>query len=608
HRELWPHPSSHVHNMQEKLQIHRNADLTGVGKNLSLYITHSDQYLQCDHEKHKGVLACTFGADIAEGFSGFYRNTYRTTAGETSNLAADGFEPFTFQTQVQHIALSNMPVVSLLEDRFAFSVKMSTYLVAFVICDFRSVSATTSEHTEVSIYAAPEKWTQTHYALDVAVKMLGFYEKYFNICYPLPKQDLIAIPDFQSGAMENWGLTTYRETSLLYDPLTSSLHDKLWVNMVIGHELAHQVRLFPSFWQVSSGAYLAKFCLSDIHRRELGKHCYTSEQATKNAYLFVGEHLNLTQRFLRMVMPSDLLWPSLQKGIHVGEEVSRVKVNTDMTGYYLVHYEDGGWDNMINLLRENHTALSYKDRTYLIHNAFQLYSCVFFCSAGHLPIHKALDLISFLQKETNTSYILTFFCQSTNQQTWSDEGTALQRRLRSEVLSLACHLNDPSCIQQAKSIFKDWLHSNGTLNLPTDVAQTVYSVGAQDNHGWKTLLRTYNFSLSEVLKDKILHALCHSTDISKLERLLELGLEGNVIRMQDLSHVVLMVARNPQGHQPEVGPLVLLQQPEVQVAQSLQHLAGSILKKQYQTQESLLLFVLVMQCVRLKYLIIVAVN
>lgn len=60
--------------------------------------------------------------------------------------------------------------------------------------------------------------------------------------------------------------------------------------------------------------------------------------------------------------------------IHIGEEVSWVKVNSDMTGYYLVHYEDDGWDKMAKLLLENHTALSYKDRTHLIHNAFQLVS------------------------------------------------------------------------------------------------------------------------------------------------------------------------------------------------------------------------------------------
>ena len=53
--------------------------------------------------------------------------------------------------------------------------------------------------------------------------------------------DLIAIPDFASGAMENWGLITYRETSLLFDPKTSSTSDKLWVTKVIAHELAHQV-------------------------------------------------------------------------------------------------------------------------------------------------------------------------------------------------------------------------------------------------------------------------------------------------------------------------------------------------------------------------------
>lgn len=60
--------------------------------------------------------------------------------------------------------------------------------------------------------------------------------------------------------------------------------------------------------------------------------------------------------------------------IHIGEEISWVKVNSDMTGYYLVHYEDDGWDKMTKLLLENHTALSYKDRTHLIHNAFQLVS------------------------------------------------------------------------------------------------------------------------------------------------------------------------------------------------------------------------------------------
>ncbi|TMS03121.1 Endoplasmic reticulum aminopeptidase 2 [Larimichthys crocea] len=621
----------------------------------------------------KYFLYIEFGAKLAEGFSGFYKSTYRTSTGETRTLASTHFEPTSarmafpcfdepsfkanFSIRVrrssEYIALSNMPVVKtvevndgILEDRFDTSVKMSTYLVAFVICDFKSVTATTSSGVQVSIYAAPEKWQQTHYALEVAVKMLDFYEEYFNIRYPLPKQDLIAIPDFQSGAMENWGLTTYRETSLLFDPLTSSISDKLWVTLVIGHELAHQwfgnlvtMEWWNDIWlnegfarymeyisvqatypdlkveeylldmcfaavgydsfnssrPISSPAenptqikqmfdtvsydkgacilhmlrhfltedvfqsglvrYLHKYSYRNAHNQDLwdslantcseedftsGKYCYSSSQASKNAYLFAGEHLNLTammhtwtlqkgiplvtvsrkgpllllrqDRFLRTVMPSDPLWSASQQG------------------------------------------------------------------AGHLPVNKALDLIGYLRLETHNvpllqglaylsgfyqmiafrnesdlksnlgTYILRYFRSVIDQQTWSDMGSVSERRLRSNVLSLACDLEDPPCLKQAHQSFKDWLQSNGTLNLPTDVATTVYSVGAQDDHGWASLLHTYNISLSAAQQSQILFALTCSKDTNKLQRLLQWGLEGKVIRSQDLSFLIRMVARNSEGH------------------------------------------------------------
>uniref|UniRef100_A0A671VX51 Aminopeptidase n=1 Tax=Sparus aurata TaxID=8175 RepID=A0A671VX51_SPAAU len=704
----------------------------------------------------KYFLYIEFEAELAEGFYGFYKSTYRTSTGETRILASTHFEPTSarmafpcfdepsfkanFSIRIrrspEYISLSNMPVVStvevhdgLLEDRFDASVKMSTYLVAFVICDFKSVTATTSSGVQVSIYAAPEKWLQTRYALEVAVKMLDFYEEYFNIRYPLPKQDLIAIPDFQSGAMENWGLTTYRETSLLFDPLTSSISDKLWITMVIGHELAHQwfgnlvtMEWWNDIWlnegfarymeyisveatypdlkveeyllhtcfaavghdslnssrPISSPAenptqikqmfdtvsydkgacilhmlrhfltedvfqsgivrYLRKYSYRNAHNQDLWDMNRMSvfiaikvhQRPSSHFKIIYREHLDLTammntwtlqkgiplvtvtrkgprlllrqDRFLRTVMPSDPLWSTLflwhipltyktdasntihrhlmtthTDSIHIEEDVSWVKVNTDMTGYYVVHYEDGGWDEITKLLLENHTALSYKDRTQLIHNSFQL------VTAGHLPLNKALDLIGYLQLETHTvplleglgyletfyriiekrneqdytfimvstttfAYILWFFRAVIDRQTWSDKGSISERRLRSEVLSLACHLDDPPCLERARQSFKDWLQSNGTLNLPTDVAETVYSVGAQDDYGWASLLHTYNISLSAAQKSKILFALTCSKDTDKLQRLLELGLEGKVIRSQDLSTLILMVARNPRGH------------------------------------------------------------
>uniref|UniRef100_A0A665WXW5 Aminopeptidase n=1 Tax=Echeneis naucrates TaxID=173247 RepID=A0A665WXW5_ECHNA len=657
----------------------------------------------------KYFLYIEFGAKLAEGFYGFYKSTYRTSSGETRNLASTHFEPTSarmafpcfdepifkanFSVRIrrspEYISLSNMPVVSvsndLIEDRFAASVKMSTYLVAFVICDFKSVT--------VSIYAAAEKWSQTNYALEVAVKMLDFYEEYFNIRYPLPKQDLIAIPDFQSGAMENWGLTTYRETSLLFDPPTSSISDKLWVTMVIGHELAHQwfgnlvtMKWWNDIWlnegfarymeyisveatypELKVDEYLLDTCFAAVGHDSLNssrpisspaenptqikemfdtvsydkgacvlhmlRHFLTDDvfqsgivrylrkYSYKNAHnqdlwdslANVWEHLDLTammntwtlqkgiplvtvtrkgsrlllrqDRFLRtfphlfsflwhipLTYKTDVsstihrhLMTTQTDSIHIGEEVSWVKVNADMTGYYVVHYEDGGWDEINKLLRENHTALSYKDRSHLIHNAFQL------VTAGHLPINKALDLIGYLRYESHTvpllqglGYLEAFYrliekrhepelTQNLGvrgqEQTWSDSGSVSERRLRSEVLSLACHLDDPPCLERAQQSFKDWLQSNGTLNLPTDVAEIVYTVGAQDNDGWTSLLHAYNNSLSAAQKHKILFALTHSRDTNKLERLLELGVEGKVIRSQDLSSLILMVARNPRGYQ-----------------------------------------------------------
>ncbi|GAB0206174.1 endoplasmic reticulum aminopeptidase 1 [Grus japonensis] len=213
------------------------------------------------------TLSIQYLANLSESFHGFYKSTYRTQEGELRTLVATQFEPtaarmafpcfdepafkarfsITIRREPKHLALSNMPIVKsvnltpwLVEDHFATTVKMSTYLVAFIVSDFKSISKITSRGVKISVYTVPDKIDQAGYALDAAVKLLDFYEDYFSIPYPLPKQDLAAIPDFQSGAMENWGLTTYRESALLYDPKKSSASSKLWITMVIAHELAHQ--------------------------------------------------------------------------------------------------------------------------------------------------------------------------------------------------------------------------------------------------------------------------------------------------------------------------------------------------------------------------------
>lgn len=117
---------------------------------------------------------------------------------------------------------------------------MSTYLLAFAYGEVGFTEAQTTRGTTVRVYATPDNVGFTDFALKTAVGCLEFYEEYFDIPYPLEKCDMIALPDFASGAMENWGLITYREQTLLVDPKNTSLHTKQYVAMVVAHELAHQ--------------------------------------------------------------------------------------------------------------------------------------------------------------------------------------------------------------------------------------------------------------------------------------------------------------------------------------------------------------------------------
>ncbi|KAG9355081.1 hypothetical protein JZ751_001794 [Albula glossodonta] len=472
------------------------------------HLPHEQIALLLPHQLHgqrQYQLYIEYQADLADGFDGFYKSIYRTQNGYKRVLAATDFEPTaarmafpcfdeplfksTFSIKIRrerrHIALSNMPKMQtvehddgLVEDIFDKSVKMSTYLVAFVIGDFRSISATTSTGVKISVYAVPEKWSQTHYALEVAVKLLEFFEAYFNISYPLPKQDLIAIPDFQGGAMENWGLITYRETALLYDPQMSSATDKLWITKVIGHELAHQgacvlnmLRDFLSEEVFQSGIirYLEKYSYSNARSADLwntianasserefstGGFCYTSSQAEKRAHQYTCDSLDLREmmdtwtqqmgiplitvkrtghnihiqqeRFLKGVLDEDADYTTLQSGTG--------KLSLDRA-LNLTHYLKKETDN-IPLLQ----GISYLNVVYRL-----------------------------MERKNNTdtaenlkNYILWYFKDVIDKQTWSDTGSVSERRLRSELLELACDLGYTPCVSRASQIFNEWVASNGT--------------------------------------------------------------------------------------------------------------------------------------------------
>lgn len=210
-------------------------------------------------------LACR--GFINDNLDGFYRSKYKVN-NEVRYMATTQFEPTcarkafpcfdepsfkaTFDVTIigpkDKTILSNTSIKSVkYKDNtnkivtFNTTPKMSTYLLAFVIADLEYLekNVRVNNNILVRVYGIPGTSSKLSYALDVATKGLEWYIKWFNINYPLPKLDLVAIPDFDAGAMENWGLITFREKYLLCDE-TTSLREKKKLAMVINHELAHQ--------------------------------------------------------------------------------------------------------------------------------------------------------------------------------------------------------------------------------------------------------------------------------------------------------------------------------------------------------------------------------
>jgi len=216
------------------------------------------------------VLRCVYTGTLNDQMRGFYLSTYKDEADKEHRIATTQFEatdcrralPSWDEPEIKAVftvvleapselrALSNMPAVTstplsgadagLTRHEFAPTPLMSTYLLAFIVGAFDCLEATTSEGTLVRCFAPPGKGEQTRFSLDFACKLLPFYNKWFETPYPLPKLDMIAIPDFNAGAMENWGLITYREAALLLDPSNSSAQTKQWVAVCVAHEIAHQ--------------------------------------------------------------------------------------------------------------------------------------------------------------------------------------------------------------------------------------------------------------------------------------------------------------------------------------------------------------------------------
>src|SRR5580704_15205999 len=211
------------------------------------------------------VITCRFSGTLNDKLRGFYRSTYTDPDGEIRTMATTQFESvdarrafpcfdepdrkavfdITLTVDADVEAISNSPVIateSLGEKRrvrFSPTMKMSTYLVAFVIGQLESTETVDVNGVPLRVVTTPGKSALGTYALEIGAFALRFFTEYFDIPYPGEKVDLVAIPDFAAGAMENLGCITFRDNALLVNPDEASRTELERVADVISHELAH---------------------------------------------------------------------------------------------------------------------------------------------------------------------------------------------------------------------------------------------------------------------------------------------------------------------------------------------------------------------------------
>ncbi len=209
-------------------------------------------------------LKVVYDAKLTDTMMGIYPSYY-TVAGQKKQLIGTQFETTaarqafpgidepeakaTFSLAIKYdeqpgeTIIANMP-----EDHvengvhyFQETVKMSTYLVAFAFGELQSKFAKTKSGVEIGVFSTKaHQPKELDFSLDIAKRAIEFYEDFYQTPYPLPQSYQLALPDFSAGAMENWGLVTYREAYMLLDPDNTMLNQKRLIATVITHELAHQ--------------------------------------------------------------------------------------------------------------------------------------------------------------------------------------------------------------------------------------------------------------------------------------------------------------------------------------------------------------------------------
>ena len=255
--------------MDTKIALHQKflnvASVQADGQDVPFSFSDRQEAIQLELPHSGDVeLKVVYDAKLTDTMMGIYPSYY-TVAGQKKQLIGTQFETTaarqafpgidepeakaTFSLAIKYdeqpgeTIIANMP-----EDHvengvhyFQETVKMSTYLVAFAFGELQSKFAKTKSGVEIGVFSTKaHQPKELDFSLDIAKRAIEFYEDFYQTPYPLPQSYQLALPDFSAGAMENWGLVTYREAYMLLDPDNTTLNQKRLIATVITHELAHQ--------------------------------------------------------------------------------------------------------------------------------------------------------------------------------------------------------------------------------------------------------------------------------------------------------------------------------------------------------------------------------
>ncbi|KAL6082260.1 hypothetical protein STEG23_025420, partial [Scotinomys teguina] len=441
---------------------------------------------------------CFSGQVLQDTSEGLFLNFY-TDQGEHRALIASQMEPTfarnvfpcfdepalkaTFNITIIHhpgyVALSNMPQLGQSEridvngSRWAVTTfhttpRMPTYLVALAICDFDYVSRTERgkesyshnsirfsesimvvvtvfstlaylllRNMEIRVWARKDDIASGNvdFAVNITGPIFSFLEDLFNISYPLPKTDLIALPTFDYRAMENWGLLTFDEVSLLLDPDDELTEKRSMIFAVISHEVGHQNELF--FFNILHGVLQEDHALEsravstkvgnftetneinelfDIYTYKKGACMARMLDGFLTQHLFIKALKSYLETFSYSNTEQDDLWrhfqmiiafrPDSNTGFHKSQTMlvfpemqlsdsdnDWVILNFNMTGYYRVNYDELGWMKLKQQLEKDPKAIPVIHRLQLVSDAFAL------SKNNYIDIETALDLTKYIAEE-----------------------------------------------------------------------------------------------------------------------------------------------------------------------------------------------------------------